>query len=105
MQDNFTRGQLSEMFGAVACTWETSATLKTAQMNCLPSMGFRVITDNADKNMANDFQANLEDALHVLFTFLHHFLLDGWFIEMLNDLKGRWRLNTDSSCAKGNSRV
>lgn len=89
VKDDAMRRQLSEMFGAIACNWETSATLKTVQMNSLPSLGFRVITDNADKNMAYDFHKNLGNALQVLFTFLGQFLFEGWMMQVLEGIETR----------------
>lgn len=89
VKDDAMRRQLSEMLGAIACNWETSATLRTVQMNGLPSLGFRVITDNADKNMARDFHKNLGNALQVLFTFLGQFLFEGWMMQVLEGIETR----------------
>ncbi len=70
--------KLHRRFSAIACNWETSSVLKTAQLNGTKSLSFRVITDNADENMNNDFDANCVKALEVMFPVLNKFIFEGW---------------------------
>jgi nucleoside phosphorylase len=72
------RQELSEKLNAIACNWETSSVLKTAQLNGVKSFSFRVITDNADESMNDDFDASCEKALEVLFPVLNKFIFEGW---------------------------
>jgi adenosylhomocysteine nucleosidase len=70
--------KLHEKFNAMACNWETSSVLKTAQLNGVKSLSFRVITDNADKSMDKDYNANNVKALKVMFPVLNKFIFEGW---------------------------
>ncbi len=72
------RQKLHKKFNAIACNWETSSVLKTAQLNGIKSFSFRVITDNADKDMNDDFNANCEKALDIMFPVLNKFIFEGW---------------------------
>ena len=72
------RQKLHEKINTIACNWETSSVLKTAQLNGIKSFSFRVITDNADESMNDDFDANCEKALEVLFPILNEFIFKGW---------------------------
>jgi adenosylhomocysteine nucleosidase len=72
------RQELSEKINAIACNWETSSVLKTAQLNGIKSFSFRVITDNADEKMDDDYNANNVKALEVLFPVLNEFIFEGW---------------------------
>jgi len=72
------RQELNEKLNAIACNWETSSVLKTAQLNGIKSFSFRVITDNADESMNNDFDANCEKALEIMFPVLNIFISEGW---------------------------
>ncbi len=70
--------KLHEQFNALACNWETSSVLKTAQLNGIKSLSFRVITDNADEKMDADYNANNVKALKIMFPVLAKFLFEGW---------------------------
>ena len=70
--------KLHEKFNAIACNWETSSVLKTAQLNGIKSFSFRVITDNANKHMIEDYDANRKKALEVMFPVLNIFIFEGW---------------------------
>ena len=59
---------------AWACNWETSAVLKTAQLNGIKSFSFRVITDNAGEEMKDNLNANWKKALEIMFTALNKFI-------------------------------
>jgi adenosylhomocysteine nucleosidase len=72
------RQELHEKLNAIACNWETSSVLKTAQLNGIKSFSFRVITDNADESMNDDFDANCEKALEIMFPVLNKFIFEGW---------------------------
>jgi len=81
-EKNITGGKLKqdlyEKLGAIACNWETSAVLKTAQLNNIKTFSFRVITDTADKDMKEELQNNWEGALKILYTVLKEFIFHGW---------------------------
>jgi len=72
------RRELHEKLNAIACNWETSSVLKTAQLNGIKSFSFRVITDNADEKMDDDYNANNIKALEIMFPVLNEFLFEGW---------------------------
>ena len=72
------RQELREKLNAIACNWETSSVLKTAQLNRIKSFSFRVITDNADEGMNADYNANNIKALEIMFPVLNKFLFEGW---------------------------
>ena len=70
--------ELHHKLGAIACNWETSSVLKTAQLNEIKSFSFRVITDNADEGMNDDYNANNKKALEIMFPVLAKFIFEGW---------------------------
>jgi adenosylhomocysteine nucleosidase len=72
------RQELREKLGAIACNWETSSVLKTAQLNGIKSFSFRVITDNADEGMNDDYNENNIKALEIMFPVLNKFIFEGW---------------------------
>jgi len=72
------RQELYEKLNAIACNWETSSVLKTAQLNEIKSLSFRVITDNADEDMNVDYEANNIKALEIMFPVLTKFIFGGW---------------------------
>jgi len=72
------RQELHEKLNAIACNWETSSVLKPAQLSGIKSFSFRVITDNADEDMNDDFNANCEKALKIMFPVLNKFIFEGW---------------------------
>ena len=72
------RQELHHKLGAIACNWETSSVLKTAQLNGIKSFSFRVITDNADEEMENNLNANWKKALEIMFKALNKFIFKGW---------------------------
>lgn len=72
------RKDLYEKLGAIACNWETSAVLKTAQLNSVQAFSFRVITDMAGKNCKKELQKNWKRTLKVLYSVLKEFLFHGW---------------------------
>ena len=75
--------ELYEKLGTIACNWETSSVLKTAQLNGVKSFSFRVITDNADEDMNVDYNANNKKALEIMFPILNEFLFEGWINKIL----------------------
>ena len=72
------RQELHHKFGAIACNWETSTVLKTAQLNEIKSFSFRVITDNADEEMKDNLNASWKKALEIMFKALNKFIFEGW---------------------------
>jgi len=72
------RQELNHKLGAIACNWETSSVLKTAQLNGIKSFTFRVITDNADEEMENNLNANWKKALEIMYKALKKFIFEGW---------------------------
>jgi len=70
--------KLHEKFNAIACNWETSSVLKTAQLNGIKSFSFRVITDNADEHMIEIYDSNRKKALEIMFPVLNIFIFEGW---------------------------
>jgi len=72
------RQELHHKLGAIACNWETSSVLKTAQLNEIKSLSFRVMTDNADERMDDDYNANNKKALEIMFPILNKFIFKGW---------------------------
>jgi len=72
------RQELHQKLNAIACNWETSSVLKTAQLNGIKSLSFRVITDNADEGMNDDYNANNKKALEIMFPVLAKFIFEGW---------------------------
>ena len=72
------RQKLHEKFNAIACNWETSSILKTAQLNETRSFSFRVITDNADEDMIKHYNSNRKKALEIMFPILNKFIFKGW---------------------------
>jgi len=70
--------KLHNKLDAIACNWETSAVLKTAQLNGIKSLSFRVITDNTGKEMEDNLNANWEKALKIMFRTLNKFIFEGW---------------------------
>lgn len=72
------RQELNHKLGAITCNWETSSVLKVAQLNEIKSFSFRVITDNADEDMNDDFNANWGKALEIMYKALNKFIFEGW---------------------------
>lgn len=72
------RIKLHTALNAVGCNWESSAILKTAELNGIKSISFRVVTDKADENMAENLKNNWENALELLFKTLKRFISNGW---------------------------
>ena len=72
------RRELHEKLNAIACDWETSSVLKTAKLNGIKSFSFRVITDNADEHMNDDYEENNKNALEIMFPVMAKFLFEGW---------------------------
>jgi adenosylhomocysteine nucleosidase len=81
-EKNITGGKLKkdlcDRLGAIACNWETSAVLKTSQLNRVQAFSFRIITDKADKDMAESIRKNWEGALRILYAVLNEFIFHGW---------------------------
>ena len=72
------RQELHNKLDVIACNWETSAVLRVAQLNEIKSLSFRVITDNANKEMENDLNANWGKALEIMYKALNKFIFEGW---------------------------
>jgi adenosylhomocysteine nucleosidase len=81
------REELHSTFQAVACNWESSAVLKVAKLNKVKAMAFRVITDKAGEEVAEELKANWKKALKILYLVLEDFLSGGWLLRILNSLK------------------
>ena len=77
------RQELHNKLGAIACNWETSAVLKTAQLNGIKSFSFRVITDNANEEMEDNLNANWGKVLEIMFKALNKFIFEGWVNKIL----------------------
>ena len=77
------REELHIRFGAAACTWETSAVLKTAGMNGVKALALRVITDHAGAEMSQELTANWRDSLLVLYSVLDELVAGGWLVRLL----------------------
>lgn len=86
VNDRTMRKKLHSTFQAIACNWETSAILKTAQLNKVKAISFRVISDNATEEMSKEFNANWEKALKILYPVLEEFLFEGWLFRILKSL-------------------
>ncbi len=78
------RQELNHKLGVIACNWETSSVLKTAQLNGVKSFSFRVITDNADEEMENNLNANWKKALEIMYKVLNKFIFEGWINKINN---------------------
>jgi len=72
------RQELHNKLDVIACNWEASAVLRVAQLNEIKSLSFRVITDNANKEMENDLNANWGKALEIMYKALNKFIFEGW---------------------------
>ena len=68
------RDLLQMRLNAHCCNWESSAILKTANLNNIKAMSFRVITDMADQNMQEKYSKNNERCLIYLFTILKNYI-------------------------------
>jgi adenosylhomocysteine nucleosidase len=82
VDDKELHRDLHEKLNAIACDWETSSVLKTAQLNGIKSFSFRVITDNADEEMENNLNANWGKALEIMYKALNKFIFEGWIIKI-----------------------
>ena len=76
------RRELSKTLRAVACDWETSAVLSTANRCDVPALGFRTISDNAGSHMRAEFQKNIRVVLTNLFLVLERFFKMGACIDI-----------------------
>lgn len=72
------RQKLHNKLDAIACNWEASAVLKTAQLNGIRSFSFRVITDNADEKIKDNLINNWERGLKLLYKVLKVFIFERW---------------------------
>jgi len=68
---------------ASICNWETSAILKTAQINGVRALSFRITTDTACETMSEELKANWKKALQTLFPVLKEFLFGGWLLRIM----------------------
>ena len=75
--------KLRAIYHAEACNWETSAVLKTAELNGIDALSFRVITDSAEEDMDDELRDNWEKALIILYEVMEKFFLDGWFMRLV----------------------
>jgi adenosylhomocysteine nucleosidase len=87
VKDTATREQLRHAFNAILCNWETAAVLKTAALNGIACLSFRVITDNADENAVSDYRTNLDSSLDGLMRLLREFLYTGWAFRIVKMLQ------------------
>lgn len=84
IKDKATRDKLYSLLNAHACNWETSAVIKTANLNDIKALSIRVITDNADENMEKDFYENWGYALEKLYKVLDGIFETGLLNEFVN---------------------
>jgi adenosylhomocysteine nucleosidase len=82
VDDKELHRDLYEKLNAIACDWETSSVLKTAQLNGIKSFSFRVITDHADEEMEDNLNANWGKALEIMFPVLKKFIFEGWITKI-----------------------
>jgi len=87
VKERTLREALHSALQAIACNWESSAILKTAKLNGVKAMVFRVITDKAAEDVAEEIRANWKKALLILYPVLEDFLLGGWLLRILDRLK------------------
>jgi nucleoside phosphorylase len=87
VKERTLREALHSALQAITCNWESSAVLKTAKLNGVKAMVFRVITDKAAEDVAEEIKANWKKALMILYPVLEDFLLGGWLLRMLDCLK------------------
>lgn len=71
IKDRKIRDKMCSLLEAHACNWETSSVIKTANLNNIAGMSVRVITDNADEGMEQDFYNNWGNSLEILFSVLN----------------------------------
>ena len=76
--DAFRRNELRAAFSAIACDWETSAVVRIASVNLVDALSFRVITDLAGNEMAQEYARNREGCLETLATVIREFVCGGW---------------------------
>jgi nucleoside phosphorylase len=72
------RQELHENFNGLICNCETSAVLSVANLNKVKAFSFRIISDLADENMNDSFDANCKPALQIMFPVLKEFIFGGW---------------------------
>jgi len=72
------RQKLHENFNGLICNWETSAVLSVANLNKVKAFSFRVISDLADEDMKESFDANCNPVLQRMFLVLKEFIFGGW---------------------------
>jgi nucleoside phosphorylase len=72
------RQKLHENFNGLVCNWETSAALGVANLNKIKAFSFRVVSDLADENMEDSFDANCKPALQRMFPVLKEFIFGEW---------------------------
>ena len=84
VNNRILRKELFNAFNATACNWETSAILKTAQLNNIRAISFCVITDNANEEMFKEYTNNSEKALSILYPILEEFIYGGWLLGILD---------------------
>ena len=77
------RDLLQMRLDAHCCNWESSAILKTANLNNIKAMSFRVITDMADQDMQKNYSENNERCLISLFKLIKKYL-DSQYIEQID---------------------
>jgi nucleoside phosphorylase len=72
------RQELHANFNGIVCNWETSAVLSVANLNKIKAFSFRVISDLADEEMDDSFDANCKPALQRMFSVLKEFIFEDW---------------------------
>jgi adenosylhomocysteine nucleosidase len=87
VNERVMREKLHGAFQAAACNWETSAILKTAQLNEVKSLSFRVITDSAGEKMSEEFRENEKEAMATLYSVLKEFIIEGWLLRIMLFMK------------------
>jgi adenosylhomocysteine nucleosidase len=87
VKESSFREELHKSFKAIACNWESSAVWKTSQLNGVKVMAFRVITDEAGENMAEQLKKNWKKASEILFSVIGDFIFGRWLHRVLSELR------------------
>lgn len=74
IQDKTTLRWLQREFAAFATEMEGAAFGYTCQLNKVPFVVVRGLSDTADDNASHDFSSNLETVSHTMFPFLEHLI-------------------------------
>jgi len=85
IKEEVFRDRIHNLLDAHACNWETSAVIKVANINRVKGLSLRVITDNADGEMENDFYGNWGNALEKLYMVVDMIFEKGLVNELIEE--------------------